>query len=55
MRQVVFPKRNQVAVKDVADPTPGANEVLVAVEAAGVNFADTLVGELFLLFHQTSQ
>ncbi|KAI8057753.1 alcohol dehydrogenase zinc-binding domain protein [Syncephalis plumigaleata] len=42
MRQIVFPKSNQITIKEVADPTPSANEVLVAVEAAGINFADIL-------------
>ena len=26
--------------QDVPDPTPGAGQVLVKVEAAGINFAD---------------
>lgn len=29
-------------LRDVADPVPGAREELVRVEAAGVNFADTM-------------
>ena len=29
-------------LKDVPDPQPGPGEVIVAVEAAGINFADTL-------------
>ncbi|RKP27371.1 alcohol dehydrogenase zinc-binding domain protein [Syncephalis pseudoplumigaleata] len=42
MRQIVFTGRNKVSVKDAEDPTPAAGEVLIAVEAAGVNFADIL-------------
>jgi NADPH:quinone reductase-like Zn-dependent oxidoreductase len=29
-------------VRDVPEPTPGAGEELVRVEAAGLNFADTM-------------
>src|SRR5581483_2725096 len=29
-------------VRDVADPTPGGNEVVIRVQAAGINFADVL-------------
>ena len=32
-----------LVLEDIAEPTPGPGEVLVAVEAAGVNFADTLM------------
>lgn len=34
---------DELAVEDVAEPTPGPGEVLVAVAAASVNFVDTLV------------
>ncbi len=32
-----------LTVREVADPSPGAGEVLVRVEAAGVNFADVVM------------
>lgn len=32
-----------LALGEVADPVPGAGEVLVAVHAAGINFLDTLI------------
>src|SRR3569833_2176098 len=33
-------KLENLAVKDAPDPTPQSNQVIVRVEAAGVNFAD---------------
>jgi NADPH:quinone reductase-like Zn-dependent oxidoreductase len=43
MKQVWIPRRGAadvLEVRDAPDPTPGAGEVRIAVEAAGVNFAD---------------
>lgn len=45
MRQVWIPRTggpDVLTVREAPDPTPGAGEVLIAVEAAGVNFADVL-------------
>lgn len=45
MRQVWIPRTGGpevLEVREAPDPVPGAGEVLVAVEAAGVNFADVL-------------
>ena len=45
MRQVWIPKTGGpevLVVREAPDPAPGAGEVLIAVEAAGVNFADVL-------------
>ena len=45
MRQVWIPRTGPpdvLEVREAPDPTPGAGEVLVAVEAAGINFADIL-------------
>ncbi len=45
MRQVWIPRTggaDVLEVRDAPDPVPGRGEVLVAVEAAGVNFADVL-------------
>ena len=45
MRQVWIPETGSpdvLEVREAPDPTPGPGEVLVAVEAAGVNFADVL-------------
>jgi len=45
MRQVVIPRWGDPSVLEVQtapDPTPGPGEVRVAVEAAGVNFADLM-------------
>ena len=45
MRQVWIPHTGApdvLEVREAPDPTPGPGEVLVAVEAAGVNFADVL-------------
>lgn len=45
MRQVWIPKTGApdvLEVREAPDPTPGPGEVLIAVEAAGVNFADVL-------------
>ncbi|KAI9594497.1 NADPH:quinone reductase [Syncephalis fuscata] len=42
MRQIVFQSRDQIVVKETDDPVPTANQVLISVEAAGVNFADIL-------------
>lgn len=45
MRQVWIPKTGApdvLEVREAPDPTPGPGEVLIAVEAAGVNFADIL-------------
>lgn len=45
MRQVWIPHTGSpevLEVRDAPDPTPGPGHVLVAVEAAGVNFADLL-------------
>ena len=36
---------SRLSVREVGDPAPGANEVLVDVEAAGLNFPDTLIIE----------
>ena len=32
-----------LVVRDVAEPVPGPGEVVLAVEAAGLNFMDTLI------------
>lgn len=45
MQQVWIPRSGPpdvLEVRDAPDPTPGPGEVLVRVEAAGVNFADVL-------------
>ena len=45
MRRVWIPRTGGpevLEVREAPDPTPGPGEVLVAVEAAGVNFADVL-------------
>ena len=45
MRQVWIPRTGPpdvLEVREVPDPAPGPGEVLVAVEAAGINFADLL-------------
>jgi NADPH:quinone reductase-like Zn-dependent oxidoreductase len=45
MRQVWIPRTGPpsvLEVREAPDPTPGPGEVLVEVEAAGVNFADVL-------------
>lgn len=45
MRQVWIPRTGApdvLEVREAPDPAPGPGEVLVAVEAAGVNFADVL-------------
>lgn len=45
MRQVWIPRTGPpdvLEVRDAPDPAPGPGQVLVAVEAAGVNFADLL-------------
>ena len=45
MRQVWIPKTggpDVLEVREAPDPAPGPGEVLVAVEAAGVNFADVM-------------
>lgn len=34
---------SRLSVAEVEDPTPGTGEVLIAVEAAGLNFPDTLI------------
>ena len=36
---------DKLVVDEVADPTPGAGQVLVDVKAAGLNFPDTLIIE----------
>ncbi len=36
---------SKLAVRDVDDPTPGEGEVVIDVEAAGINFPDTLIIE----------
>jgi synaptic vesicle membrane protein VAT-1 len=46
MRKIVIHKAgsyDQLRVEEHPDPTPGPGEVLVAVEAAGVNYADCIV------------
>ncbi|MGE4612397.1 MAG: NADPH:quinone oxidoreductase family protein [Paracoccaceae bacterium] len=35
----------RLKIREIADPTPKAGEVLIAVEACGVNFPDTLIIE----------
>ena len=45
MRQIWIPKTggpDVLSLREAPDPAPGPGEVLVAVEAAGVNFADVL-------------
>lgn len=45
MRQIWIPKTGGpevLSLREAPDPTPGPGDVLVAVEAAGVNFADVL-------------
>ncbi len=36
---------SKLSVRDVEDPTPGEGEVVIDVEAAGINFPDTLIIE----------
>lgn len=36
---------SQLSVRDVDDPTPGPGQVVIDVEAAGINFPDTLIIE----------
>ena len=43
MRAAVVQTLGSLAPGELPKPTPGPGEVLIAVKAAGVNFADTLV------------
>ena len=38
-----FGPPESLVVEEVADPTPGHGEVVIAVKAAGVNFPDVLI------------
>ena len=40
-----FGPASKLSVRDVDDPTPGEGEVVIDVEAAGINFPDTLIIE----------
>jgi len=43
MRAAIVREWGRLEPGELPDPVPGAGEVLIAVEAAGVNFADTLM------------
>ncbi len=40
MKAIVFTSRNVVSLQDLPDPTPGPNEVVVAVKASGICHTD---------------
>lgn len=43
MKAVVLPAVNQLEVKDVAEPSPGAGEAVVAIRAAALNHRDVWI------------
>src|SRR5438445_11187580 len=41
--RAAYAEHGQIVIKDVAEPTPGPGQLLVAVKAAGLNAADRFI------------